>query len=110
QQVQAEQQCGYGVNSRDDPAQALDEVPLLREGQREMQEQSGLQQPSDNVRPVDRPVEYVEFPCELKRVKDERYQAKNIEVRGFGRGPAAQENIESNAEVNERDQSEADVN
>ena len=74
-----------------------------------MQEQRRLQQPGDHVRPVDDPVKVVQLAGVVERVKDERDQAENVEVRALGRGPASQQNVDADAEVDQRDQPQAGV-
>ena len=49
----------------------VDEIPSLRKSQHEMQKQSRLQEPGDNVAPIDRPVELVELSGELEGVENE---------------------------------------
>ena len=74
-----------------------------------MQEQRRLQQPGDDVRPVDDPVEIVELAGVVEGVKDERDQAENVEVRTLGRGPASEQNVHADAEVDQRDQPQSGV-
>src|SRR5271157_1429929 len=69
-----------------------------------MQEKRRLQQPGHHVRPVDDPVKVVELAGVVERVKDERHQAEHIEVSALGSGPAAQQDVQSNAEVDKCDQ------
>ena len=69
-----------------------------------MQEQRRLQQPRHDVRPVDDPVKVVELAGVVEGVEDERDQAEDVEVRALGRGPASQQDVQANAEVDQRDQ------
>ncbi len=80
-----------------------DELPLFRKGQNKMQEECWLQKPSSDVDPVDCPIEIVQLSGVLERIEDKRHQAENVKVSRARRGPAPQENIDSNAEVDEGD-------
>jgi hypothetical protein len=79
-------------------------LPLLGEGQNEVDEQSWLQQPGDNVAPQNDRVKIVQLVYVFERIRDEGDQAENIEVRGTGSGPAAQQNVYANAQIDQRDQ------
>ena len=69
-----------------------------------MQEQRRLQHPGDDVAPVDRPVEVVQLAGVLERIRDERDQAENVEMRGAWRRPAAQQNVNTDAQINQGNQ------
>ncbi len=92
----------YSMRHR--PRVLLDEVPPLREGQHEVQEQRRLQHPGNHVAPVNAPVERVKFSRVVERIEDERDQAENIKMRRTGRRPPAQQNIHADAQVDQRDQ------
>ena len=81
-----------------------DEFPPFREGQYVVQEKRWLQQPRDFIGPQDDPVKSVELAGVVKRVENERYQAENVKVRRAHGGPAPQQHIKTDAQVNERDQ------
>src|SRR5207249_12215456 len=80
-----------------------DELPLFRKGQNKMQEECWLQKPSSDVDPVDCPIEIDQLSGVLERIEDKRHQAENVKVSRSRRGPPPQENIDSNAEVDEGD-------
>ena len=97
------------VHRGNQPAAAVQHRLALREGQREMQEQRRLQQPCHHVRPVDDPVKVVELAGVVERVENERHQAEDVEVSTLGRGPASQQDVEADAEVDQRNQPQSDV-
>ena len=74
-----------------------------------MQKQSGLQCSRDRVGPEDGPVEAVQRAGVLERVQDKGGQAEDVEVRRFGRGPSAKQDINTDAQVSQSDQSKAIV-
>jgi hypothetical protein len=71
-----------------------------------MEEQCRLQYPRDDIAPQDGPVKIVQLAGVLEGIGDERDQTKNVEVRGTGSGPAAEQDVDANAEVNERNQAQ----
>ena len=77
---------------------------FLREGENEMQKQRRLQHSGGDVAPIDSPVEIVQLAGVLEGVSDERNQAENIKVRGTGSSPAAQQNVKSDAQIDQRNQ------
>src|ERR1700691_2467653 len=79
-------------------------LAFLGKDENEMQEKSRLQHSGTDVAPVDCPVEIVQLAGVLEGIGNERDEAENVEVRRAGSSPAAQQNVESNAEVNECDQ------
>src|ERR1700730_1621909 len=81
-----------------------DKAALLREGQNEMQEQSGLQKPGRDVAPVDSPVKLVQLSSELEGVENERDQAEDIEMRGARCRPAPQQNVKPDAQIDQSDE------
>src|SRR4029077_1963217 len=100
----AEQKQARQINKSYQPAQFGGVIAALRKGERKMQEQSRLQHTCGNVAPEDGPVKGVQLAGVMKRVKNERHQAENIKVGGFGRGPAAEQNIKSDSQVDQGDQ------
>ncbi len=104
--MDSQQQCSGNINRRNDPAMPADKAALLRESQDKMQEQGRLQQPGGNVAPVDRPVKLVQLSGEFEGVKDERDQAKNIEMGRTRRRPAPQQNIKPDAEIDQGDEAQ----
>ena len=107
--VYGQQKCPRQVHQGNQPAAAGQHLLALREGQRKMQEQRRLQQPGDYVGPVHNPVEVVELAGVVERIKDERDQAENVEVRALGRSPASQQNVQANAQVDQRNQPQSAV-
>src|SRR6202022_4698627 len=97
------------INCADDPRMLADKAAFLREGQDEMQEQRGLEQPGRNVAPVDGPVKLVQFSAEFEGVENERDQAEHIEVRGTRRRPASQQDIKADAQVDQGDEPKPEV-
>ncbi len=91
------------------PRPPLNKIPLLRKSQNKVQEQCRLQHPCNNVAPINNPVKVIEFPGVLKRIRDERDDAKNIEVCRTGRGPAAQQNVQTNSQINQRNEAEREI-
>ena len=81
----------------------------VREGDGEVEEERGLEEGREDFRPVDDLVEGVEFAGVLEGVEDEGGEAEDVEVGGFGCGPAAEEDVEADAEVDEGDEAEAVV-
>ena len=79
-------------------------LSLLWEGENEMQEQSRLQHSGGDVPPIDRPVEIVQLAGVLEGIGDKRNQAKDVEVRGPGSSPPAEQNVEADAQVDEGNQ------
>ena len=71
-----------------------------------MQKDRRLKDRRDYVTPVDRPVKFVQLAGVLERVGNERHQAEDVEVRRARRGPAPQQYVNSDAEINQRDQPE----
>src|SRR5579862_8761715 len=67
-----------------------------------MQEQRRLQQPRRDVGPEDDPIEVVQLSGVVERVKDERDQAENVKVRALRRGPAAQQDVNTDTQVHQR--------
>ncbi len=72
-----------------------------------MEKERRLQGGRRNIAPIDDPVEIREPVGVFKGIEDERRQAEKIEVGGAGRGPAAEEDIEPDPEIDQRDKAEA---
>ncbi len=79
-------------------------LAFFREGEDEVEKQGGLQNPGGDVAPIDRPVEIVQLAGVLERIGNEGDEAENVEVGGAGSGPAAQQDVEADAEIDERNQ------
>src|SRR5207237_3664253 len=69
-----------------------------------MQEQSRLEEPRDYIAPVNRLVKLIKFSRVLERIENERDQTEDVKVRGTRCGPAPQQDIHSNAKIDQRDQ------
>src|ERR1700733_11091082 len=69
--------------------------------QGEVHEHGGLQQQRHHVAPVNDPVEGIQLAAVMKTIQDERDQAKNVEMNGARRVPAAHENEQADKEVKE---------
>jgi hypothetical protein len=63
-----------------------------------------LQGLGNDLAPVNRPVEGIEFTRVVERVQNKRSQAEDIKVRGPRSCPAAEQHIKSNRKVNQRNQ------
>ena len=79
------------------------------EGDGEVEEQRGLKRGGDDVGPVDDPVEGVELAGVLEGVEDEGDEAEDVEVGGFGGGPAAEQDVDADGQVDHGDEPEAVV-
>ncbi len=102
--VQPQQQRAGHIHRPTQPAVPLHHRPFFREDQDEMQEQRRLQVARHHVRPEHDPVKGVELPREVERIQNERGQAEEVEVRSFGRGPAPQQHVQPNPQVDEGDE------
>ena len=107
QQPQPEQAHAGRVEQRQKPAAADILEPFLREAEREMQEEGGLQRLGNYVRPEDGPVQRVEMAGVLEGIPREGNQAEEIKVGGALSTPAAEENIEADEQVDEADEAQA---
>src|SRR5580700_3730671 len=79
-------------------------LAFFREGQNEVQKQGWLQHACGNVAPINRPVEIVQLARVFERVGNEGDEAENIEVRGSGSSPAAQQDVEADAQIDQSNQ------
>src|SRR5207245_10151219 len=91
------------IDQRNRTLMLADELSHFRKDQNKMQEEYWLQKPSSDVDPIDCPIEIVQLSGVHERIEDKRHQAENVKVSRARRGPAPQENIDSNAEVDEGD-------
>src|SRR5579864_7555574 len=71
-----------------------------------MYQKSRLEKQSDNVAPVDHPIEGIQFAAVVKAVKNERNQAEDIKVNCARRIPAASENKQADEQIQECRKSE----
>src|ERR1017187_2802078 len=97
------------IHQGNEPAAACQQYLAFGEGQRKVQEQRRLQKPGHDVRPVNDPVEVVELASVVKRIKNERHQAENVEMSALGCSPAAQQDVQPNPEINQRNQAQTEV-
>jgi len=91
------------INEGQEPAAVPVGETLLREGEREVQEQGRLECLGDDVAPVDDPVQIVELAGVVEGVQRERYEAEDVEVHRARSGPAAEEDVETDGQVDEAD-------
>ena len=80
---------------------------FLREAEGEVEEERRLQRFSHGIDPEDSPVEPIELAGVLESVQGEGDEAEQIEVRGAGSAPAAEEDVEADDQVDEADDAEA---
>ena len=88
------------------PRPLANELPPFGKRQNKVQEQGRLQDPGNDIAPVNYPIEVIQFAGVLERIGDERNQAENIEVRGSGCGPATQQDVDADAQVNQGNQAQ----
>ena len=68
-----------------------------------MEKERRLQRLGQHVDPENGPVERVELAGVFQRVERERNQAEEIEVSGARRGPAAEENVDADGQIDQAD-------
>src|ERR1700736_5159686 len=73
----------------------------------EVQEQRRLQRPCGDVSPVDDPVERVQFRGVFERIKYKRDQTEDVEVRRFRRGPASEQHVDPDAQIDQGNEPQA---
>ena len=66
-----------------------------------MQEEGRLECLCGHVSPIDEPVEGAWFPCRSEAVENKGSKAEDVEMDGLGGGPAPEQNVDANAQVNE---------
>ena len=103
------EKCARQVRQSEQPWTLAHKLPLLGKRQNKMQEQCRLQDPRDDVAPVNDPIEIVQFAGVLERIRDERNQAENVKVRGARRGPAPQQNVHADSQINQGDQPQPNI-
>jgi len=101
--VQEQKQKGRPVNESELREFLERALRALREYQSEVQKQRRRQQPRHHARPVDFVVEIVQLPAVVEAVEDERHQAENVKVNGARRIPAANEDKDSDEEIDQPD-------
>ncbi len=104
--VRPEQHRRRQVNHRQQPGTLAHNLAFLGKRKNEVQEQRRLQHSGGDVAPIDDPVEIVQLAGVLEGISDERDETENIEVRRAGSGPAAQQDVEPDAKIDERNQSQ----
>src|SRR6267378_721154 len=67
--------------------------------QRKVEKQSRRQQARHNLRPVNFPVKRVQFSAEMERPENEGNQAKNVKMHGARSVPAADENEQTDEQI-----------
>ena len=93
------------INQGHEPAAALTMFGGKSEG--EVQKEGWLQRVRADFAPVDDPIELVQLAGGPEGVEDERNQAEDIEVGGVGGGPASEQDVETDAKIDQRDEAEA---
>ena len=68
-----------------------------------MKEEGGLQRLGQDIAPVDGPVEVVEPPGVVEGVEGEGNQAEEVDMERAGCGPAPEEDVESDGQIDEAD-------
>ena len=81
--------------------------PLLGEAEGKVQKKRRLQGFSGDIRPEDHQVQPFQAARELEGIKDERYQAEKIEVRGAQSAPAAEQDVEANEQIDQADDAQS---
>ncbi len=74
-----------------------------------MKKQRRLQSPGDNPAPVHRLIKSIQLARVPERVHDKGQEAKGVEVCRVRCGPAAEQDVEPDAEIHQRDQAHAGV-
>ena len=69
-----------------------------------MQQQRRLQHIGENVPPVNRAIERIQLAGKVERAERKRNQAKNVKVSRSGSSPAPEQDVKSNAQINQADQ------
>ncbi len=101
-ELQRDDHRGRQVDYGGEPWPAL--APLGGKCEGKVEEECRLERISDNLAPVDSLVEGFR-PAEVpERVEDERGEAEQIKVGGVGRGPASEEDVEADAEIDQGDE------
>src|ERR1700730_2466939 len=97
--MQGEQRRRYAVH-RDEfrPESAS----ALWKHEREVHQQSGLQQQRNDVAPIDGPVKRIQLAAVMEAVEHKRDQAKNVEMNGSRCVPAAKKNKKADEEIEQR--------
>ena len=74
-----------------------------------MEEERGLKRPRDDVRPEDGLVNEVPLAGVFQSVQGERNETEQIKVKRAWSGPAAEENVNADREIDESDEAQAQV-
>src|SRR6185312_2715690 len=76
---------------------------VVGETDREVQEERGLQRGRDVVAPQHPEIERIELAGVLERVEGERRQAEDVEMSGLRGGPAPEEDVQADGEIDQCD-------
>ncbi len=87
--VPAQQNRAGKVRQTQQPWPLAHKILLLGKGQNKVQKQCRLQDPGNDVAPVNRPVKVVQFAGVLERIRNERNQAEDVKMRRTRGGPSA---------------------
>jgi hypothetical protein len=107
--AQRQEQSAGHIHRHQQPGALADELPMLGEGQRKVQEKRRLQQPCNYVPPENDLVKGVPLADVMEGIKNKRNQAKNIKMHGLGRSPPPQQYVKPNQQINQRDQPQSVV-
>ena len=96
-----------GRSGAADRALALIGREVVGEADRKVQKERRLERRCGHVAPVNDPVEGVEFAGVTEGVQDERNQAEDVKMDRLGSRPAPEEDVDSDTEIDKRDEPEA---
>ncbi len=102
----SDDEAGHVEKGAGDPAQAATlDIGVVAAGEidGEVQDQGGLKGRGEDVAPVDHPVEGIELAGVVEGVEDERDQTEDEEMEGLRGRPAAEEDVEADGEIDQRD-------
>ena len=102
--VCGQQQCSRQIDQGQKPGMFAHRLAFFREGENEVEKQGRLQHSGSDVAPINRPIEIVQLAGVLEGIGNEGDEAENVEMRGTGSGPAAQQDVEADAEIDKRNQ------
>lgn len=83
---------------------ALVRGEVVGEAYREVKEECRLECLRSHVSPIDKPVKGARFAGGSEAVEDEGSKAEDVEMNGLWGGPAAEENVDADAKVDQRDE------
>src|SRR5689334_5436198 len=102
--VQQQEGQGQCVNSREPPFQIPD--ASFGKYESEMNQKRRLKQQGGDVAPVNYPVKRIQFTAVVKRVKNERHEAENVEMHRARRRPALDDDERADEKIQQREDSQ----